>query len=159
MKKFIYTAAITAFAASILSSAYAADIGRAYRKDALNRLFLQEQQEEAEKAKTRALDEEKAREAAIEIRKDKERGNSLVEELISKIGSEKLSGIAPGGFTLELGTGVSSEVTFGENGIAVYETFSPGKRSGRKSLTNSPTHTASQLMGSESGHFYSVESH
>lgn len=154
MKKSIYTAAITAFSASILSSAYAADIGEAYRKDALNRLFLQTQQEEAEKAKTRALDEENA----IEIRKDKERGNSLVEELISKIGPEILSVIAPDGFTLELGTGVSSKVTFGENGKAVYETFSPGKRSGRKSLTNSPTYAASQLMRSESGNFYPVES-
>ena len=155
MKKFIYTAAITAFAASILPSAYAGDIAEAYKKDALNRLSLQKQQEEEEKEKIRALDEEKAR----EIRKDKERGNSLVEELISRIGSEKLSVIAPDGFTLGLSTGVSSEVTFGENGRAVYETFSPGKRSGRKSLTNSPTHVASQLMRSESGNFYPVESH
>lgn len=169
MKKFIYIAAGTVFAGSIMSSVYAIDAGYEDRARAkptnqiagtspksLNDALAEDAY--IKFAHNLALkNAEKA--ALIEgIKQDRARGNSFVEEVVEKVGCDKLSEIAPGGFTITFPTGMQTNVTFDKNGFHashVSPPVSPMKSLRKQSLENDsagePAIAAVKLIRSESG--------
>jgi hypothetical protein len=127
MKKFIYIAAGTVFVGSIMSSVYAIDAGYEDRARAtptnqiggtppksLNDALAEDAYKKF--AHDLALKNVKKEKLIVEIGRDKERADSLVEEVLEKVGSAKLSEIAPGGFSITFSTGVKTNVTVGEDG-------------------------------------------
>lgn len=170
MKKFIYIAAGTVFAGSIMSSVYAIDAGYEDRARAkptnqiagtpprsLNDVYA----EDAYVRFARSLAQKNAGKTAliVDIERDKERGDSLVDEVLEKVGSAKLSEIAPEGFSIIFSTGVKKIVTFDENGAFhashVSPPVSPMKSLRKQSLENDSTEepaiAAVKLVRSESG--------
>lgn len=182
MQKLIYIAAGTVFVGSIMSSVYAIDAGYEDRKIGTTTHEIPKENimpmkpstppkslndALAEDAYIRfahnlALKNAEKEELKVNIKRDKERGDSLVEEVLEKVGSAKLSEIAPGGFSITFSTGVKTNVTVDKDGAFhashVSPPVSPMKTLRKKSLgtdvtesEDSPIVAAATLIRSESG--------